>query len=89
MLWGALCRDQLGVHFRRQHPLGRAIVDFYAATRRLVVEVDGGVHEGREAADAARDAELVRLFGVRVLRVAARDVERDLAGVLGRIRGAI
>ena len=46
----------------------------------------GACTRGREAADAARDAELVRLFGVRVLRVTAGEVEADLDGVLGRIR---
>jgi len=88
ILWEALRGERIGVHFRRQHPLGRAIVDFYAATRRLVVEIDGGSHTGREEADARRDAELVSLFGVRILRVSARDVERDVAAVVARIREA-
>ena len=43
LLWRALKRDGLGVHARRQHVLFPYIVDFYFATRRLAVEVDGSV----------------------------------------------
>jgi very-short-patch-repair endonuclease len=68
-LWLALRDSKLGVKFRRQHVLAPFIVDFYAASLRLVIEVDGSVHEGREARDASRTAKLVALYGVRVVRV--------------------
>jgi len=52
-LWWLLSAGQLGVSFRRQVPLGdRYIGDFVARSARLVVEVDGGWHRGRGAADA-------------------------------------
>ena len=44
-LWRLLRGRQVGgFHFRRQHPIGRFIVDFYCAMARLVIEVDGSVH---------------------------------------------
>ena len=71
LLWEALRTRKLGVQFRRQVPLcGRYIADFYAAAARLVVEVDGGCHRGRERADARRDLVLGRA-GVRVVRLSA------------------
>jgi very-short-patch-repair endonuclease len=53
------------------------IVDFAAPAVRLVVEVDGGYHDGRRKADARRDRELGRL-GWRVLRLPVGLVEREL-----------
>lgn len=44
-LWGILRRRELaGYKFRRQHPIGPYVVDFYCASGKLVVEVDGDVH---------------------------------------------
>ncbi len=82
-MWNAL-RDRRfrGIKFRRQHVLAPFIVDFYASSLRLVVEIDGGYHAARVAEDAARDAALVRVHAVRVVRFGAERVVGDLAGVL-------
>ena len=61
-LWSMLRRRQLfGLRFRRQFPIGPFIVDFICLERRLIVEVDGGVHETvrRQHADIERDRWLV------------------------------
>jgi leucyl-tRNA synthetase len=76
------------VPFRRQYVIGERIVDFVALSVRLVVEVDGLSHVGRERADARRDAELERA-GYRVVRVEARSVIRELGSVLRVIREAV
>ena len=58
LLWKALkARRQEGLHFRRQHPLGPYVLDFYCAQARLCVEVDGDSHGAadRPERDAARD----------------------------------
>ena len=68
-VWRLISGGKTGVVFRRQAVLlGKYIADFYAPELRLVVEVDGGWHEGRERADARRDGEL-REAGYRVVRV--------------------
>ena len=85
ILWEALRGRRLGVKFRRQVVL---IVDFFAPEPRLVVEVDGASHVGRERRDRERDAYLAS-YGVRVLRVKAWHVERELPAVLVRIREAL
>ena len=74
------------MRFRRQHPYPPFILDFYAASVKLAVEVDGSVHDARR--DAARDAALAR-DGVRVLRVQAWMVEQHLSVVLEVIRAAL
>ena len=67
------------------------IVDFYVAAYRLVIEIDGGAHvcEAARLADARRAAELVRTFGVRVLRLPAELVENELAAALAIVRRAL
>jgi guanylate kinase len=91
LLWRAVCGKQLGVRVRRQHPMHPYIVDFYVASRRLVVEVDGGVHhdELARARDAVRDAELGRLYGVRVMRIDAALVERNVFAAVALLRAAV
>ena len=90
LLWSALRGRKLGPRFRRQHPFAVGfIVDFYCPAYRLVVEVDGSVHDGIAAFDAARDAELARTFGVRVLRLSASLVERDLEAAVALVRAAL
>jgi very-short-patch-repair endonuclease len=86
VLWAALRGNKLGCRFRRQHVLHPFIVDFYAPAARLVVEVDGGVHLGREVRDAVRTAELWRWHGVRVIRFSDVRVMRELNEVLLAIR---
>jgi len=88
MLWQAIRRDALGVRFRRQVVLGPFIADFFAPSAKLVVEIDGAVHAKRREADAMRDAWMAAR-GIRVVRVAAWEVERDLASVVARVRDAV
>lgn len=89
VLWEALRRRQLGVQFRRQVPLcGRYIADFYAPAARLAVEVDGDSHRGREKADARRDRVLARA-GVRVVRVSAALVMRDVRAAVESVAAAL
>jgi very-short-patch-repair endonuclease len=67
-----------GVHFRRQHPVGPYVLDFYCAKSQLAVEVDGIAHRmaDRPMRDQQRDAWL-EAKGVRVYRIEAADVLRD------------
>lgn len=88
-LWRLLSGSKLGAAFRRQVVLGRRYVaDFVAPSRRLVVEVDGLLHEGRAASDARRDRVLGRL-GYRVLRLPAELVLRAPAEAAARVRAAL
>jgi very-short-patch-repair endonuclease len=88
-LWLALRDGALGVAFKRQVVLGgRYIVDFFAPSVGLVVEVDGGVHRGSRAADRRRD-EWLRRRGYRVVRVDAALVLGDCAAAVEMMRRAL
>ncbi len=90
ILWASLRRNRLGAHFRRQHVAGAFILDFVCLTRKLVVEVDGGIHREPNIAFAdARRQEALESWGFRVLRFSAEQVERDLPSVLASIRRAL
>ena len=82
-LWRMLARDQLSVRFRRQHPIGPYIVDFYCPAHRLVVELDGGQQNG-SVHDVRRDAWL-KNAGYQVLRFWNGDVLTQAEGVGRRI----
>jgi len=91
LLWRHVCQKQLGARIRRQHVLYPFIVDFYVPAHRLVIEVDGGVHDsdGARARDSARAEALVRFYGVRLLRIEATLVERDTYAAVALIRAAM
>lgn len=73
---------------RRQVVIGDFIADFVVPAVRLIIEVDGGAHRGRSAADETRDRKLARL-GWRVLRLDAELVLRALPAALERVREAL
>ena len=79
-----------GLKFRRQVALDRYVLDFYCHEQQLVVELDGEVHgEPRQRDhDESRDSYLTSQ-GLRVLRIANREVFEDLDGVLRRIVKAL
>ena len=79
--WGQLRqRPMAGLKFRRQHPLGRFIVDFVCIEAGLVIEVDGGQHGERQPADEVRTAWLDSQ-GYRVLRFWNNEVLQNIDGV--------
>ena len=88
LLWRSLRRRRLGVQLRRQHATARFVLDFFAPSRRLAVELDGPVHALRAGADAERDEWLAAL-GVRTLRFTNDDVVANLPAVLHAIRAAL
>jgi very-short-patch-repair endonuclease len=83
LLWQQLRKKVGGVQFRRQHPAGPYVLDFFCATVNLAIEVDGEAHNrgDRTQRDANRDEWLQRQ-GIRVLRIPAADVLKNLDGVL-------
>ncbi len=87
-LWQRLRRRNIGVRVRRQVVIGPFIVDFFCPTARLVVEVDGPVHEERHDVDLERDRFLLSL-GVRVIRVSNEDVLNDLETVVRAVAAAL
>lgn len=85
LLWEALrAKKPNGIKFRRQQPIGPFVVDFYAPALRLVVEVDGYVHDQQQEADQVRQMILEDL-DLKILRFSADQVENDINSVLTAI----
>ena len=90
ILWQALRGRRLnGLRFRRQHPVGRFVLDLFCVAHQLAIEVDGGIHQS--PAQAAYDAERTACLaaqGIRVLRFTNTEVESQLEDVLQKIISA-
>jgi very-short-patch-repair endonuclease len=82
-LWSVLRARPSGLKFRRQHPAGPFVLDFYCAAARLAVDLDGEAHDrgDRPERDVRRDAWLADR-GVETVRVPAAAVLRDLDAVV-------
>ena len=88
-LWGALRGLQIGTKFRRQHPIGPYIADFYARDANLVVEVDGDTHADTEAQTYDQNrSDYLESLGLRVLRFTNREVINQTEAVLHSIQTA-
>ena len=88
LLWERLRDARLAaLKFRRQHPVGHFIVDFCCPSARLIVEVDGPIHQGHEEEDAARQTFLEQR-GYSLLRIRNEEVFTDVQAVLKHIRVA-
>ena len=85
-----LVRDRRfeGYKFRRQHPLGTFITDFYCPELRLAVELDGGIHATQVERDQARD-EILAQQGIRVVRIRNEELVADPEATLARLSDLI
>jgi very-short-patch-repair endonuclease len=86
-LWYSLRDNKLGVKFRRQHSIGGYIADFYCQKTKLIIELDGGIHNTVESKeyDKIRDKYFIEL-GYKVLRFKNIEVENNLGNVLSAIQ---
>lgn len=80
-------KKMLGLKFRRQHPIGNFIADFYCHELKLVIELDGPVHNS----DKAKKSDSFRTFkinelGLRVLRFSNDNVFFNVAGIKEEVR---
>jgi very-short-patch-repair endonuclease len=76
LLWVRIRRGEL--NFRRQHPIGEYVLDFYCPAAKLAIEVDGAAHDfGDRPRRDERRTEWLSEQGIEVLRIPARDVLRD------------
>ncbi len=88
LLWRNLRNRKFnGLKFRRQHPLDKFIADFYCHEKKLVIELDGSVHDNHEAkeSDEGRTYELKEL-GITVIRFRNEEVLQNISEVLKNIR---
>ncbi len=86
-LWWYLKDKRLGVKFRRQHSVSGYILDFYCKKKKLIIELDGGVHGTKEAKeyDEVRD-KFFKELEYKVLRFKNSEIEKDIKKVIAKIK---
>jgi very-short-patch-repair endonuclease len=85
-LWRYIRKGQLdGKHFRKQHPYGIYILDFYCFKASLAIEIDGPVHISKHEYDLERE-KYIESSGVKVLRFSNEDIENRIEWVLSKIK---
>ena len=90
IIWDRVCKNQLGVRIRRQHPVWKFIADFYCHEVKLVIEIDGGIHlrsENKEY-DISRDI-ILKEFKIEILRFTNDEVINEPDLVIEKIRRTI
>jgi cyclase len=81
-LWDFLRMKPLGYKFRRQHPWGIFIADFYCHALKLVIEVDGPFHwEKKIQRDDKEKEYLMKMTGIRVIRFTNNEIENQFDAV--------
>ncbi|HPT11563.1 MAG TPA: endonuclease domain-containing protein [Bacteroidales bacterium] len=91
IIWQSLRRRQIeGLKFRRQHPINNFVADFYCHEAKLVIEIDGGVHDDPEQKekDLARQ-QIINDFGIKVLRFKNEEIFNDIESVIIKIKSSI
>ena len=86
MLWDRLKNKSLNDKFRRQHPIGQYILDFYCHRKRLSIELDGNVHDNKEQKikDIERTSYLNEL-GIKEIRFKNKEVMNNIDKVISKI----
>lgn len=87
LLWRELKNSTIGFKFRRQHSIGKYIVDFYCPSKRFIVEIDGSQHFEKDAVkyDTAR-TQFFESMHLRVLRFTNTEINTNMEGVLLKIK---
>ena len=87
ILWGYLKTGMNGLKFRRQHPIGIYIADFYCHKIKLIIEIDGSIHnaEATKEYDRKRETDLIN-WGYVIIRFSNNEISRELEKVLITIK---
>jgi very-short-patch-repair endonuclease len=85
LLWERLNKSQLGVRFKAQHPLDIFVADFYCHKFKLVVEIDGEIHNKQKEYDEGRAAEMGN-YNLKVIRFTNDQVLNEIDWVVEEIK---
>jgi very-short-patch-repair endonuclease len=88
ILWEELRNRKLGVKFRRQHPIDKFILDFYAPEIKFGIELDGSDHKENHEYNKLR-TEYLKTNGIKIIRFWNSEVENNINDVIRKIKEAI
>ena len=87
IVWEKLCKKQLGVKIRRQHPIWKYVADYYCHEIKLVIEIDGGIHLSKENRECDINREVtLKEFGIEIIRFTNDEIINDIDNVIEQIR---
>ena len=91
ILWQRLRNNQIeGIHFRRQHPFHKYVPDFYANTVKLVIELDGSIHEEKSVKFTDEEREFnLKLYSLNLIRYSNEEVYNYEDDVVENIRETV
>ena len=82
-LWGHIRKKQLNVRFRRQHPIGKYVVDFISLHNGFVIEVDGGQHfEQEQVKKDKKRSKYLQQVGLTIVKYNNYEVMTNIDGVI-------
>ncbi|MFD0861067.1 leucine--tRNA ligase [Sungkyunkwania multivorans] len=85
-VWEKLRGGKLGARFRRQHPIDEFIPDFVCLGKKLIIEIDGRIHDHQIQKDSEREVVLKEKLGYTILRFTNEEVEKDISQVIAKIK---
>ncbi len=87
LLWKQIRNCKLGVKFRRQHSIGGYILDFYCSKKKLIIEIDGEIHNTKKAQeyDAVRDKFFTDI-DYKILRFRNNEIKKNINRVIEKIK---
>ena len=87
ILWEYLKTKPSGYKFRRQHPIGIYIVDFYCHKLKLVIEADGSIHNVKEVKEHDKERQIaLEENNIKVIRFTNADILNEMKTVIDRIQ---
>ncbi len=87
LLWQFLKAERKGLKFRRQHPIGIYVADFYCHKAKLVIELDGSIHDHPDVAERDKTREYdLKEWGYNIIRFSNKEVFGDVEAVINAIR---
>jgi very-short-patch-repair endonuclease len=88
ILWERLKKNQLGVRFKPQHPMDIFIADFYCHKLKLVIEIDGEIHNIQKEYDDGRTTEM-QYYDIEIIRFTNDEVINSMEKVIEKIKSKI
>ncbi len=88
-MWEALRAKKIDAKFRRQHPIDNYIVDFVCLAKKLIIEIDGEIHQFQKEKDEERQSVLEQKLGYKLLRFTNDEVTNSLSKVLNEIKAQL
>ena len=87
VLWNYLKTNEWGLKFRRQHPISQYVADFYCHQKKLIIEIDGTIHDVEDVKrNDNKRQNAFEALGLKVIRFKNEEVLKDTAQVLEKIK---